>query len=94
MDVEVSDMKIATLFALILLVGCVVRPTTDELQTRAFLSGDWSAVEKREQAILRRESRNGFQCPANYVGYCENRFGDMRCSCVNRSTIRMLLYGQ
>ncbi len=86
-------MKIATLFALILLVGCAARPTMDELQTQAFLSGDWSAVERREQANLRREIRNGIQCPAGHVGLCENRFGDMRCSCVKRSAISMVLYG-
>ncbi len=86
-------MKIATLFALILLVGCVARPTMDELQTQAFLTGDWSAVEKREQANLRREIRKGVQCPAGHVGYCEDRFGDMRCSCIRRDSIRMVLYG-
>ena len=87
-------MKIATLFALIMLVGCVAQPTMDELQTQAFLTGDWSAVERREQAILRRDNRQGIQCPAGHVGLCEGRFGDMRCSCVKRSTISMLLYGR
>ena len=87
-------MKIATLFALILLVGCVARPTMDELQTQAFLTGDWTAVEKREQANLRRENRNGIQCPAGHVGFCEDRFGEMRCSCAKHSAVSLMLYGR
>ena len=79
-------MKIATVFVLFLIVGCAAQPTMDELETQAFISGDWSAVEARERANARRALRSGNHCPAGYVTYCDESFGDTRCSCLRQDS--------
>jgi len=84
-------MKIATVFVLFLLVGCAAQPTMDELQTQAFISGDWSAVEARERAVARRALRSGNHCPAGYVAYCDESFGDTRCSCLRQDSWSVVL---
>jgi hypothetical protein len=78
------------MFVLVLLAGCATGPTMDELETRAFISGDWSLVEKRERALARRQLYAGPQCPHGYIAYCEERFGDKTCSCVKTDAIRAL----
>ena len=75
-------MKIATVFVLFLLVGCAAQPTMDELETQAFISGDWSAVEARERVVARRALRSANYCPAGYVAYCDQSVSVTRCSCV------------
>ena len=80
-------MKIATVFVLFFLVGCAAQPTLDELETQAFLTGDWSAVEARERSIARRAARSGSQCPSSYIAYCENRFGSMECTCLKQNSL-------
>ncbi len=84
-------MKIATVFVLFLLVGCAAQPTMDELQTQAFISGDWSAVEARERAVARRALRSGNHCPAGYVAYCDESFGDTRCFCLRQDSWSVVL---
>ena len=75
-------MKIATVFVLFFLVGCAARPTLDELETQAFATGDWSAVESRERSDARRAARFGNQCPSGYTSYCENHYGSKECACI------------
>ena len=86
-------MKIATVLVLFLLVGCGVQPTLDELETQAFATGDWSAVELRERSIARRAARSGSQCPSGYISYCENQFGSLECACLKRNSFSMTLTG-
>jgi hypothetical protein len=63
----------------------------EELERKAFLTGDWSAVEARERMRLRQSMRRGLQCPSGYMGYCEVDFGSERCSCVERDAVRVAL---
>ena len=86
-------MKIATVFVLFFLVGCAARPTLDELESQAFLTGDWSAVEARERSNARRAARYGIQCPSGYISYCENHFGRTECTCIKRNSFQMTLTG-
>ena len=86
-------MKIATVFVFFLLVGCGAQPTLEELETQAFATGDWSAVEARERSIARRVARSGNQCPSGYTTYCLNRYGSMECTCLKRSSLGMALTG-
>ena len=86
-------MKIATVFVFFLLVGCGAQPTLDELETQAFATGDWSAVEARERSIARRAARSGSQCPFGYLSYCENQYGNMECTCLKRNSFQMSLTG-
>ncbi len=87
-------MKIATVFVFFLLVGCAAQPSMDELETQAFITGDWSAVEARERAIARRALRSGKHCPAGYVTYCDESFGGMRCSCLRRDSLSIVVTGR
>ncbi len=86
-------MKIATVFILFFLVGCAARPTLDELETQAFATGDWSAVEARERSIARRAARFGNQCPSGYISYCESHYGSTECTCLRRNSFQMTLTG-
>ncbi len=84
-------MKALLLLAVIFLTGCVSMPTFEELEAQAFLSGDWSAVEKREKLIAKRDLLRGPQCPAGTMAYCEQRYSKKRCGCVSNSEMRALL---
>ncbi len=87
-------MKIATMFVIFLLVGCTAQPTMDELETQAFITGDWSAVEARERAIARRALRSGRQCPDGYIAYCEQNFSGTRCICQRRDSLSVVVTGR
>ena len=41
-------MKLMLLLGAVFLTGCVSMPTLEQLEEQAFLTGDWSAVEQRE----------------------------------------------
>ena len=84
--VKVKALSILSLF---LLLGCA--PSTHELIERAHLTGDWSLVNKRYEAIEKRESLRPQSCPRGTITWCNNTFGDERCSCVRNSDVRMML---
>ncbi len=84
-------MKILSVLARILMAGCTVSPTMEELEAQAMLTGDWSAVESREQSIAQRKFRNGGNCPPHYMNYCEVGLGEKRCTCIKRDSFEMML---
>ena len=84
-------MKVLLLLGVFFLAGCMSRPTREELEAQAFLSGDWSAVEKREKRIARRHLIRGPQCPPGTMAFCERGWGQKRCGCVSNSEMRALL---
>lgn len=84
-------MKILSVLILMVMAGCAVGPTLEQLETQALLTGDWSAVERRERAMLRRQARHGPKCPSGYIAYCEDRFTDTVCGCLERSTMSSIL---
>ena len=84
-------MKIVGVFTILLLAGCAAGPTLQELENQAMLTGNWAEVEKRERAIARRQPFAGMECPAGYILYCEDRFGDMSCGCLERGGYRLIL---
>ncbi len=84
-------MKVMLLLGVFFLVGCVSMPTLEELEEQAFLTGDWSAVEKRERLIAKRDSMRGPKCPAGTMAYCEGRMGQKRCGCISDAELRALL---
>ncbi len=53
---------------LLLLGGCASFASLEELEAQAMLTGDWSAVERRERIIARREAQDAVQCPSGAVG--------------------------
>ncbi len=52
-------MKCMGVLLLSFLIGCAPVATLEELEAQAYVSGDWSEVEKRERIIARREARKG-----------------------------------
>jgi hypothetical protein len=84
-------MRILSVLILVGMAGCAVSPTFEELETQALLSGDWSAVEKRERLLARRQARQGPNCPAGYVAYCVDRFYDNECTCLRREAMSIAL---
>jgi hypothetical protein len=75
-------MKVIILISLVLLAGCSTYPTLDQLEAEALVTGDWSAVEKRESILERRTQRAGPKCPDGYVGFCSDSMIKARCTCI------------
>ena len=76
---------------LLILGGCSGYQTLEQLEDQALVSGDWSAVEKREELIARQARRNGPQCPKGFTAYCETSVFEQRCACVDRNQVKSLL---
>ncbi len=86
-------MKTWSILLVSLLLGaCATPPTMEELEAQAWQTGDWSAVERREEALARRAARRAQNaspaCPDGAIQYCEERIGTMECRCVSSRAIR------
>ena len=79
------------LTALCLVAGCAAGPSLEQLERQALLTGDWSAVEKREHAAehaaSRRALRDGIRCASGQIGVCDNRQLVRPCRCVNSDSV-------
>ena len=68
-------------FALVLLlIGCA--PSTSALVNAAQVSGDWSRVDERYDAIDRRGEKLGRRCTKGSTALCVKRLGDEDCRCI------------
>lgn len=68
--------------------GCGSMETLEELERQAEITGDWSAVQKRERIIARREARRPPSCAPGLISYCESYVGSTRCTCVTRDVMQ------
>jgi hypothetical protein len=84
-------MKVLVLLGVIFITGCGSMRPLEQLEQQAFLTGDWSEVEKRERIIARRLARKGMHCPAGQVSFCEKRVGQSRCGCISNDEMRSAL---
>ncbi|MFQ6006452.1 MAG: hypothetical protein ACE5OQ_13220 [Woeseia sp.] len=82
-------MKALGIISLFFLFGCA--PSTQDLIEEAHLTGDWTHVNKRIEAIERREAKKTMMCPDGSTRWCDSRFGDDRCACVRNSEVRAML---
>ena len=88
-------MKVLVLvFTFALIAGCGTVTPMAELERQALLTGDWSAVEKRERSIQRRAARQGNICPAGHVAVCERFAGTKRCGCIESDNLQAILAGR
>ncbi len=71
----------------ICLVACAPTRTLEELEAEALTTGDWSAVEKREALIAKREARRPIQCGSGQISYCHKNVGRVDCQCVSKSAM-------
>jgi hypothetical protein len=79
-------MKTLAIAALILLVGCAGRPTLEQLETEASISGDWTAVESRERMNARMRTDMEPKCPEGRYLLCEKKGEREICACeLNRN---------
>ena len=83
---------IAVLGLLFVLSGCSSIASLEELEQEAMLTGDWSAVERRERIIAKRKARDGVQCPPGSVALCVNSGTASNCSCVANTSIHSLVF--
>ena len=74
-------MRTLSIVALIFLVGCAGRPTLEELEAEASVSGDWKAVEQRERMIERMSVQTEAECAEGLVYYCQTKGHREICSC-------------
>ena len=80
-----------SILLLSLLFGCAA--STADLVEQAQLTGDWSLVDKKEEARDRRETRRearGQSCGSGTTKYCTGRPGRESCGCVSNSVMREL----
>ncbi len=82
----IGYMKTLFIFvSLLLLAGCAGRPTLDELQSEAMVTGDWSEVEKRERLRVRSNALVGKRCSSGRILLCEEHGSGRICGCVPSS---------
>lgn len=81
-------MRAILLAVIMILGGCAASVPMAELERQAMLTGDWSAVEKRERQLARRAERNGPGCGRGFVSYCVDTGGYDRCTCITGQNLR------
>jgi len=90
MNTAISIRNFTALIACLLLGSACALPM-EQLVNEALITGDWSEVEKREGAALRRQAREqSMHCGRNKVGYCKasGRLSKRVCTCELYSGVR------
>ena len=82
-----SSMKITSLIVLFFLAGCATKPSLEQLEDEAMISGDWSAVEEHEQSPNRLGSVIEHSCPSGQALICVKNGLREACECVKSRTI-------
>jgi len=75
-------MKFLFLYTLMILVACSARPTLEQLEAEANKSGDWRAVERREELILKRTQNTAPGCPVRMSKRCFQDGIGVQCICM------------
>lgn len=78
-------MRSVVLLTVFVIAGCSSSPTLHELEEHALHSGDWSAVEERENALARRNGSQEEKCPSGYSKVCREFGMKSECRCIIRS---------
>ena len=75
-------MRMIILVLTVTLAACASEPTLEELEDQAMVSGDWSAVERREEIQKDLRGASDQRCPDRQVVYCEQMGASEKCACV------------
>jgi hypothetical protein len=75
-------MNIAIFFTLLIVVGCAPRPTLEQLEDEAGVTGDWAAVEHREELIKDRLEATAPGCPVGQREQCVEEISGIQCYCL------------
>ncbi len=81
-------MKFVILFTLVIVVGCAPSPTLEELEKEALITGDWTAVEWREERIKNRLELSAPGCPIGQSKNCIEEQSGIQCYCVSSADER------
>ena len=90
MNTAISTRNITALMACLLLSSACALPM-EGLVNEALVTGDWSEVEQREDAVLKRQIREqSMHCGRNEVGYCKasGRLSKRVCTCKRYADVR------
>ena len=71
-----------SLCALALVAGCETVPSLDQLEDEAMVTGDWEAVERREDLIKRRLESTAPGCPKGEIKKCFEAPSGIQCYCL------------
>lgn len=75
-------MRITTIMLLALVVtACASRPSLQELEQQALATGDWQAVESREEMLIRRSEKSAPGCPRGQTKFCIENGSGIDCHC-------------
>jgi hypothetical protein len=75
-------MKIVLLIVLTIIVGCAQRPTLEELEDKAITSGEWDAVERREEVTKESLESRAPGCPPKQNKHCVEEQSGIQCYCL------------
>jgi hypothetical protein len=70
------------LFLLIVLMGCIARPSLEDLEDDASTTGEWSSVERREELKKERLEASGPGCVGELNKYCVEEQSGIVCYCL------------
>jgi hypothetical protein len=93
MSIAISTRNFTALTACLLLISACALPM-EKLVNDALMTGDWSKVEKREDAAFRRQARRqSVSCANDQVAICaiSGRLGNRVCFCESHADVMSLL---
>ena len=75
-------MRIITVLLLALAISaCASKPSLEELEEQAMVSGDWAAVEHREEMVKNRRLKSAPHCPRGQTKVCVENGSGIDCYC-------------
>jgi hypothetical protein len=74
-------MRFVVLLSLIAMASCVSRPSLEELEDDAGQTGDWAAVERREELVKERLESTAPRCPDGLSKDCVEEPSGIACYC-------------
>jgi len=81
-------MKFVILFSLVIVASCAQRTPLEQLEAEALTTGDWTAVERREEQIKEWLESSAPGCPKGLNKYCVEEQSGIQCYCVPLTVIR------
>jgi hypothetical protein len=80
-------MRLIVTTCLAFLTACAGQPSLEELTKEALRTGDWTRVERRENAMSRVGSAVAARCPDGTTYFCEELGAARSCECVPSSAL-------
>ncbi len=75
-------MKFVILFTLVIVGGCAQRRPLEQLEDEALTTGDWTAVEKREEVTKEWLELSAPGCPVGLTKKCFEEQSGIQCYCL------------